>query len=148
MITLRETGIYIVQLVVPGVQAASATAAAVSEPLPFDGFIKAIFAKLDVAGVTSSQLTDLFKNAASVMASSVLFTFATGVLTCTYGDATLSANPTAVSKGDILSLVTSQVHTTPAKGLAIGVVIQRTRATGGPPAKMQTDTYGVDSDTV
>lgn len=142
-IKLHNQGEYLIKLTVPGTQATSANAVALSEPIPFDGQIKAVWAKLGTAGTTSTQQTDLLKNGATMLSSGVMFSFPTTVAAATYGDANLSANPTQVSKGDILSLLTSAINTTPGKDLSVGVVIQRRKGTGCVNA-MLTDTYGND----
>lgn len=147
MIKLRNEGEYYVILKAPGAQAVSANDAAASEPLPFAGVIKAVYAKLGTAGTTSTQLTDLQKNHATLLSSGSMFSFASTSQDPTYGNANLLTDPTPVSKGDILSLVTSQINTTPGRDLAVAVVIARKVATGDTGA-MQTGTYGADSDAI
>ena len=147
-IKVRNMGEDIIELSVPGVQATSANSAAISTPIAFPGIIKAIYAKLGTAGVTGTQLTDILLNGATLVSSGVLLNFSSGATAATYNTANLNTNPPTVSKGDILSVVTSQVNSgTAAKDLSLAIVIQRLKGTG-PTAAVQTDSYGADNDAI
>lgn len=140
-IKLRNIGEFVVQLNVPGTQATSANVVATAI-VPFNGIIKAVWAVLGTAGVTGTQTTDVKKNGTTIVASGTLLSFTTAVTAATYG--TLTTNPTLVSAGDILSVVTSGVHSgTAAKDLNLMIVIERLRGSGAPGA-MITDGIGGD----
>lgn len=141
-IKLKNLGEYIVVLKVPGTQTTNGGAVvAVSEPIPFDGQIKAIWGVLGTAGTTSSQTTDVQKNGATMLSSGAMLTFATTSTTPTYLNANLSADPTSVTQGDILSLKTTAINTTPGLDLVVAITIQRKRGTG-PVSAMLTGSYG------
>lgn len=145
MIRARNLGEIVVDLSVPGTQAVNANAKTFL--VPFACQLKAIYAKLGTAGTTGSQTTDLLKNGTSFVSSGHLLSFASTSQAATYGNANLTADPLQFAKGDIIEVDTSAVHTTPAKDLAILLVLERTRG-GGKSAKCQTDTIGADSDEI
>ena len=143
---------FVVDLSIPGTQTDTAGAnstRSTSPPLPFDGFIKAVYAKLGTAGITGSQDVVVKKNGTNICSSTnPLVTFATTVATPTYHTSDLSADPTAVSKGDLLTAENSAVHSgTAAIDLALVLVIERFKHEA-PGPQMQTDTYGADADAV
>lgn len=108
---------------------------------PFTGIIAAIFARLRVAGVTGSQVTDIQKNGVSIFSSGGLTYGATVVPT--YG--TLTQNPTKVVKGDQIALTTTSVHTTPGKSQVVWLVYRRARASRSNDAT-EFDTFGSEND--
>lgn len=141
-IKIRNIGEFMVQLNVPGTQAASASAVVATAIVPVNGIIKAVWGVLGTAGVTGTQTTDVKKNGTTLVASGTLLSFATGVTAATYG--TLSTNPTTVAAGDIISVLTTAVHSgTAAKDLNLLLVIERLRGSGAPGA-MITDGIGND----
>lgn len=114
---------------------------------PFNGFIQAIFARLGTAGTTGTQNTDIQKNGVTIFASgAAAVQFATGSTTPTYG-ALAAANPVPVTKGDVIKLNTTTIHTTPAIGLVVMIVFRRGRAMGGS-AVVETDTLSASSDLI
>lgn len=150
-IHVRNNDEFVVELSIPGTQTTTAGAQSTrqnSAPLPFDGFIKAVYARLGIAGITGSQTIQVLKNGTNICSSTnPLVSFATTVATPTYGNANLSADPTQVAKGDVLTAVNTAVHTTPAVDLALVLVIERNKHQAAGPL-MQTDTYGADADAV
>jgi hypothetical protein len=108
--------------------------------------LKAVFARVGVAGVTGTQTTDLLKNGASLVSSGTLLSFATTSTSPTYS-ANLSPNPTVFAKGDILQLKNTAVHTTPAVDQVVLLVLERARA-GSWNDPVQFDTLGADSDAI
>lgn len=145
MIRARNLGELIIDLSVPGAQAVNANAK--TFVVPFACQLKAVYAKLGTAGTTGTQTTDLMKNGTSFVSAGHLLSFATGVQACTYGNGNLTADPLTFAKGDIIEVNTSAIHTTPAKDLAILIVLERARA-AGKSAKCQVDTIGSDSDEI
>lgn len=145
MIRVKNMGELAVPLSASGTQAVlNGSAVAVA---PFNGFIQAIFARLGTAGVTGSQNTDIQKNGVTIFASgAAAVQFATGVTTPTYG-ALAAANPVPVTKGDVIKLNTTSIHTTPAIGLVVMIVFRRGRSVGGN-ATVETDTLSVASDLI
>jgi hypothetical protein len=146
MIYLRNDGDYIVKMKIKGLLSTTgAQSYDFSEPMPFAGYIKAVWAYENTAGTTGTESVDLTKNGSSLVSAGTLFSFATTAKSATYG--TLTANPTTVAKGDILALSVTTVHTTTAgTDLVCAVVIARQR--GVAPAALQTGTYGSDSDAI
>lgn len=142
MIRVKNAGEMTLALSAGGTQAVlngSATTIA-----PFNGFIQGIFARVGVAGTTGAQNTDIQKNGVTIFSSgAAAIGFATGVKTATYG--ALATSPVAVSKGDIITLNTTAVHTTPATGLIVLLNFRRGRAMGGSRVT-ETDTLSSDSD--
>lgn len=112
--------------------------------VPFSGILSAIFARVRVAGVTGSQVTDITLNGVSIFASGGL-TFASGANSPTYG--TLTSNPIKVKKGDQIALSTSSVHTTPAKSLVVWLVYRRARGSSANNVT-EFDTFSSESDTL
>lgn len=141
MLKLRNMQEIIVNLSVPGTQSAAADKACFV--IPFACQIKAIFAKLGTAGVTGNQIVDVNKNNTTIFSGATKLTFATGVQAATYDGQTV--NPTQFAKGDILSVDVDSIHTTPAKNLALVVVLQRLKS-GGRVGATQTDTFGLDAE--
>lgn len=134
-IVLHDVNEYVLELSVPGTQ----TQADHLEVniVPYDGTIRGIFARLDTAGVTGTQTTDVLLNGTTIFSGATLINFATGVKVPTYGAFTV--NPTVVKKGDTLRLNNTVVHSgTPAKSLATMINIRRGRASS----------IGTDTDSV
>lgn len=108
----------IIELVVGGDQAAATDLAA--DYAEFAGWIKNIYAKMGVAGVTGNHDTDLNVNGTSILVSTKI-RFATGVTTATYPALTSQS----VAKGDRFSIDNDAIQTTPAKGQVIQIVISK-----------------------
>lgn len=118
-----------------------------SEPVPFDGFIKAVYAEELTAGSGGAETVDLLINGSSVVSTGTLFSFADGAASPTYNTANLNDNPTPVAKGDILAISVAAVHSTTAGAdLAVAVVVERGRQPKA--AAMETGTYGLNSDEI
>lgn len=145
MIRAKNQGEMVVPLAAGGTQAVLNGAGVLIAP--FNGFIQAIFARLGVAGTTGSQNTDIQKNGVTVFASGAAgVQFATTSKVPTYG-ALAAANPIPVSKGDIITLNTTTVHTTPAIGLVVLLTFRRGRSMGGARVT-ELDTISADSDVI
>lgn len=144
MIKLKGVGEILVDLSVPGTQAVNANAK--TFVVPFAARLKAVYAKLGTAGTTGSETADLKQNGASLLASGSLLTFASGAQAATYAS-NYNSNPPTFAKGDILELAISAIHTTPAKDLALLIVLERQRS-GSWNDPVQTDTIGADSDAI
>lgn len=145
MLRTRNMGTIETFLRAIGAQAVTSPNSADAVTAPFNGVISAIFAKLGTAGVTGTQNTDVQKNGVTVFASgAAALQFATTSQACTYG-AFAAQNPPQVNKGDVISLVTTVVHTTPGRDLMVWVVFERKRL-GKSQGGTETDTLGGDSD--
>jgi len=95
--------------------------------VPFPGVIRGILARLDVAGVTGTQITDILLNGVSIFSGATKLNFGDGSRVPTYG--AYSVNPTKVVKGDTIRLNTTQVNSgTPGKSLSVDITIRRSRA--------------------
>jgi len=145
MIRVKNLGEKVVDLFVGGAQAVANDVAGVIAP--FNGFIQAIYAKVSTAGTTGTQNTDIKKNGTTIFSSgAAALQFASAATAATYG-ALAASNPVPVSKGDIIRLDTTAVHTTPARGLMVSIVFRRTRSMGGA-RTTETDTLSADSDLI
>jgi len=124
-IVIHEQNEKMLRLTVPGTQA-------VADHLdvcviPFDGVIRGILARLDTAGTTGTQTTDILLNGVSIFSGATLVNFASTSRVPTYG--ALTTNPPKVKKGDTVRLNTTAVHSgTAGKSLAIDITIRRGRA--------------------
>lgn len=149
MIKLRNQGEFLLQLSINGNQSASAGNASTTESaiVPFPGRLKAIFARVAVAGTTGTQTTDLLKNGATLLSSGTLLSYASGAQVPTYNTANLLVNPPLFNKGDILQLKNTAVNTTPAVDQVVYLVIEKQRA-GSWNDPVQTDTLGADFDAI
>ena len=86
----------------------------------FDGFIENIWAVLDAAGTTNSQVVEVEKNGTTIFTGSTLITFTTLVSPNAYDP--VSAANRLVTKGDKFSIDVDSVHSgTAAKGLAVHI---------------------------
>ncbi len=140
-IVLHDVNEYIMELSVPGTQAVADHVQA--NLVPFPGTIRAIFARLDTAGTTNAQTTDILLNGTTIFATTLL-SFATTARKPTYG--ALAVNPTVVAKGDTLRLNTTAVHDTPGKSLVVFVTIRRNHAS--PYKTADTDSISQMSDSM
>jgi len=124
-IVVKDWNEYVMELSVPGTQTVANDLEVMV--VPFPGVIRGILARLDTAGVTGTQITDIKKNGTSIFSGSGKLNFGDGLRVPTYG--VYTANPTVVAKGDTLSIHTTQVNSgTPGKSLAIQINIRRSRA--------------------
>ena len=135
MINLKNKGEELIDLAVAGTQAvANDLAVAI---VPFKGFIRGIFARLDTAGtVSGTQITDVKLNGSSIFSGATKLNFAAASKTPTYGALTTAL--TTVNEGDTITLHTTAVNGTPGKNLAVAINIRRGRA----------GEYGTDTDTL
>lgn len=152
MIKQRNMGDFLIELTIPGAQTttASASSGAASAVAPFNGRISAILARLATQGTTGTQTVDLLQNGSSLTGSSGVLNFPTTVgknAAPTYTTANLTSNPVKVSKGDVITVVNTTVHSTPAIGLTVYLNVERQRSASFNDA-MQTDTIGSDSDII
>jgi hypothetical protein len=111
------------QLVDPGVVAAANDQAAVR--VPFDGYISNIVARCATYGTgsTSSTVADVHKNGTTIFGSATKVTLSSeGAVTYS----TMSATPTPVSAGDILTLDVDSVAIGSPTDLVVSVVISKT----------------------
>lgn len=146
MIYLRNEGDYVVHMKIKGlVSTSGAQSYDFSEPMPFAGFIKAVWAYENTAGTTGTESVDLTKNGSTLVSAGTLFSFATTSKTATYG--TPTTNPPTVAKGDILAISVTTVHTSTA-GTDLGVYCVISRQRGVAPPALQTGTFGADSDAI
>jgi hypothetical protein len=112
--------------------------------IPFACVLKGILARLGTAGTTGTSNTDIRKNGTSIFASgATAIQFASTVATPTYG-AIAAANPPSFVKGDVVTVVNTVVHTTPAVNLAIALVFQK-QAGSGVVAALITDSLGPEA---
>lgn len=125
MIKLRQTEEILVVLNLPGAQDADLNLA--SFLVPFACRLKAIYAKLTVAGTTLTSIYDVNKNGTTIYSGTKL-TFATGTVD-PVSYATLTADPTEFVKGDVISVDVDTAHSgTAAEGLVLLLVLQRGKA--------------------
>jgi len=143
MIRIKNLNEYVVELQISGTQTTnSAPTARCSAIVPFAGRISAVIGRLGVAGVTGAQATDLQVNGVSIMASGTLLSYATTSVVPTYAS-TLTANPTLVAKGDVLTLINSTIHSgTAAIDQCVYVTIEKQKS-GSFADVLQTDTVDV-----
>lgn len=124
-IVVHDQNEVILELSVPGTQTIADNLDV--KVIPFNGWVRAVLARLDTAGVTGSQTTDILLNGSSMVGSGTLMSFADGSRVPTY--TTPSTNPPVVVKGDTLRLNTTAIHSgTAAKSLSVLVTIRRGRA--------------------
>lgn len=155
MIKIRNQGEFTIALTINGNQTTAAGGAGTTESaiIPFAARLKAAVARLGVAGVTGTQTVDVLKGAgsgalASIMASGAFLTFASGSRTPTYGNATLSANPTLFNAYDTIEIKNTAVHSgTAAIDLIVLLTFERQRS-GSWNDTLQTETVGADSDAI
>lgn len=141
MIKVRNQSEFIVRFRVAGAVAADAAVDAFL--VPFACRIKAMYAKLVTAGVTGSMIVDLNKNGTTIFANAPKLTWATAAVDPSYD--TLAADPTELVKGDMLSMDVDSIHTTPAEGLVVELVLERAKQ--GPTSTVaQTGGFGVDAE--
>lgn len=149
MIKTRNQGEFVIEVTINGSQSASAGNAGTTESqiVPFAARLKAVFARLGVAGVTGTQTTDLLKNGTTMVSSGTLLSYASGAVIPTYS-ANLSPNPPTFNKGDVVQLKNTAVHSgTPAVDQVVILVFERQRSMSWADA-VQFDTVGADSDAI
>lgn len=158
MIYLRQTGDYVVRLQIKG--ALATTSYALSEPIPFPAYLKAVWCieslndGVSGTGTGGTESLDLEYSAtaagsglASLVSTGTLFSFATTANSPTYNTANLTTNPPIFAKGGILALTVSTVHTTTVGSDAMCVaVLARERGVIAP--AVQTGTYSADLDAI
>lgn len=149
MIKTKNLGEYILELATTGAQSATAHAASTtcSVIVPFAGRLKAVFARLGVAGTTGTQTTDILLNGTTMLASGTVLSYASTVASPTYNVAFLTSPP-IFAKGDVLTLKNTAVHTTAADDQIVFLTIERQRAGSYNSTTVQTDTVGADSDQI
>lgn len=150
MIKTKNLGEYILELSTTGAQSASAHAASTtcSVIVPFAGRLKAVFGRLGVAGVTSTQTSDILLNGTTMLASGTVLSYATTSVVPTYNVAFLTSPP-VFAKGDVLTLKNTAIHSgTAADDQCVFVTIERQRSGSFAEATVQTDTIGSDSDQI
>ncbi len=141
MIKVRNQSEFIVHLENPALQAADDNVAVFL--VPFALRLKAIYAKVVAAGTTGSMIVDLSKNGTTIFANAPKLTWATTDVDPSYD--TLAADPTTFAKGDMISMDVDSVHTTPAEGLVVELVLERTK-TGPASVVAQTGGFGADAE--
>jgi hypothetical protein len=148
LIKMRNTGEFTIELTINGTQTITAGGAGTTETqiVPFAARLKAVFARLGVAGTGSTQTTDLLKNGVTMVSSGTLLSYATTSTTPTYS-ANLSPNPPTFNKGDVVTLKNTAVNTTPGVDQACILVFERARS-GSWDDPVQFDTLGADSDAI
>ncbi len=141
-IVVHDQNELVLELSVPGAQTVADDRDV--KVVPFDGWIRGILARLDTAGITGTQTTDVLLNGTTIFSGATLINFADGKKIPTYG--ALTTNPTKVKKGDTIRLNTSAVNSgTPGKSLAVLITIRRGRASQ---MGMDTDSVSQSSDAV
>jgi hypothetical protein len=120
-------------------QAGNMTAATIYIAVaPFPLVLKGVLARVRTAGTTGTANIDVRINNTSVFASgSTAIQFASASTTPTYG-AMGTTNPPTLNKGDILTVVVTAVHTTPAVDTVLAINLVRPRG-GQYPCAMLTD---------
>jgi len=149
MIKTRNQGEILAEMGINGSQSATPGSAGYSDTfvVPFNCRLKAVFARLGVAGVTGTQTTDLLLNGVTQVSSGTLLSFATTATSPTYS-ANLSPNPPVYTKGQILRLVNTGIHSgTAAIDLSVILVLERSRSQSWDDP-VQFDTLGADSDAI
>lgn len=112
--------------------------------IPFNCVLKAVIARVRTAGTTGTANIDIRKNGTSIFASgATAIQFASGSTTPTYGAFAATAPPSFV-KGDIVTIVITAVHTTPAVDTAIALAFQK-QGGSGIVAAVLTDTLGPEA---
>jgi len=125
MIKLRQTEELLIRLDNPKAQAADLNVAQFL--VPFACRLKAVFAKLRVAGVTGTGTYDVNKNGTTVYSGSKI-DFATTAVDPTAYNA-FTTDPTTFVKGDVISVDVDAVHSgTAAEGFMLLLVLQRGKA--------------------
>lgn len=133
-IVMHDVNEVVMDLSVPGTQTTNANAA--STVMPFAGTIRGILARLGTAPtVAGNNIFDILKNGTTIFAAAPKITFATGATTPTYS--ALTANPTIVAKGDVLTVANVGTATV-GVNLGLLVTIRRNRAS----------VEGVDTDSI
>lgn len=154
MIKIRNNGEFSIAMTINGNQTTAAGGAGTTESavVPFAGRLKAVIARLGVAGTTGSQTVDVLRGIgsgalATIMASGNFLSFASTSRVPTYGNATLSVDPTVFNAYDTIQIKNTAVHTTPGVDLIVLFVFERQRS-GSWNDKLQTETIGADSDAI
>jgi len=140
MIELRNKGEFLVVFQVGGALAVDNALNAFK--VPFPARLKAINAKLVTAGVTGSMIVDINKNGTTIFSGALKLTFATTAVDPTYD--TFATDPTTFDLADMLSLDVDSVHTIPAEGLVVELVLERQRISGS--SATETGTIGSDAE--
>lgn len=153
MIKMKNCGDFVAELTVSGSQVTTAGSpqAQTSAIVPFNARLACIFARLKVAGTTSTQYVDFAKNGVSITGSKYVLNFASATVVPYYTTASITTtvgNPPLFNKGDVISCVNTTCHSgTPANDLSIYLTLERQRiGTFNDP--IATDTVGVDSDII
>jgi len=91
---------------------------------PFPLVIRGILARAGTAGVTGTSNTDIKINGVSIFTSSAsAIQFSSGATVPSYGGFAASSAP-KLNKGDIVSIVTTVIHSTPITNLAVALSFQ------------------------
>lgn len=128
MIRLKNEQDRVLSLTIAGNQTTTTTGSGYrnSVIVPFDGVIARIWAKLQTAGTTNTQTTDILLNGTTIASSGTVLSFATTAQDPTYS--AFTGTPVSVSQGDILTALNTAVHTTAAKDCCIEVIVQKIRS--------------------
>jgi hypothetical protein len=95
-------------------------------PCPFAGTLVSIFADVDTAGTTGTQIVDVNLNGATIMTTNKLNWDSTEKSTRTYSGTAPGLTTTAVVAGDLITVDIDTNHTTKAKGLVVTLGITKT----------------------
>lgn len=140
MIKIRQTEELLVRLDSPKAQTADLNVAQFL--VPFACRLKAIYAKLRVAGTTATSIYDISKNGTTLYSGSKL-EFATGTVDPVAYNA-FTTDPTTFVKGDVIHVDVDTAHTTPAEGLMLILILQRGKASQ--PAATETGGIGPENE--
>ena len=153
MIKQKNCADFVVELTVSGAQSTTAGQPTTqsSAIVPFNARLACIFARLKVAGTTSTQTVDLFHNGQSMTGSKYVLGFNSTTVVPFYTTASITStqgNPPLFNKGDVISCVNTTVHSgTASNDLSMYLTFERQRC-GTFDDPIQTDTIGTDSDII
>jgi hypothetical protein len=95
-------------------------------PIPYAGTITEIFADVDTAGTTGTQIVDVNLNGTTIMTTNKLKWDSTEKSTRTYSGTAPGLTTTAIAAGDLITVDIDTNHTTKAKGLVVTLGIRKT----------------------
>jgi len=108
--------------------------------VPFACKLKAIFARVLAAGTTGTMIVDVNKNGTTIFSGAAKLTWASASVSPTY--AAYTTDPADFVEGDRIGLDIDSVHTTPAEGLIVELVLSRSKRSS---AGTQNDSFGTDN---
>jgi hypothetical protein len=122
MIRIRNKDDFEVFVSVPGTQA---TGDKYFYTVPFNCYLKALYAKVGTAGTTGAQTVEITDEGVTIFTSALISFATTPAVDPTYGP--LVVDPHYFTKGDRIVVNVAAVHSTPATDLALVLVLTRTK---------------------